>query len=208
VVNGLKICEGLKNHRTRVGWAVAGAFVLALAVAVPVVLWANYNYGAFLWDKWALERVPDMTFSIVEDSVNELSTTGELAKSVNMGTLERLAAMRPDGRFLKAAGIGLGLVLVFSARRMRFARFPIHPVLFLVWGIHPLVHFGYSFMLGWLIKSAVMKYGARTTHRTVTVFMFGAIAGDLLGGLIFMAAGAIYYLVMGATPIAYRIFPG
>ena len=55
-----------------------------------------------------------------------------------------------------------------------------------------------------------MKYGGTRTYRRTTAFMFGAIAGDLLGGLIFMVVPAIDYMITGeiADGWKYKIFPG
>jgi hypothetical protein len=36
----------------------------------------------------------------------------------------------------------------------------------------------------------------------------GVIAGDLLGGLLFMIVGAVYYRVTGSPAPGYRVFPG
>lgn len=38
--------------------------------------------------------------------------------------------------------------------------------------------------------------------------MVGMVAGDLLGGLVFMVAGMLYYLHTGFPPVKYWIFPG
>jgi len=115
--------------------------------------------------------------------------------------------MGPDTRFLWSAGSGVALVLVFGALRLRFPRFPLHPVMFLVWNTYAMWMFSYSFLLGWLVKRSVTRYGGRAAYRQTTRFMFGVIVGDLLGGLIFMIISAVYYYVMGVTPTTYRVFP-
>ena len=68
--------------------------------------------------------------------------------------------------------------------------------------------FSHSFMLGWLIKTMVTKLGGGTKHRQVMALMIGIIAGDLLGGMVFMGYGAAYYGVTGLIPKKYMIFPG
>jgi len=208
LVNGLKVCERLKVRPGRVAVASGGVFAVAVAVAVVVALWANYNYGMFGRDKWAAENVPNMTFGVVETSLSKL-TEQQLDAAAALGPLDRLAAMRPNRRFLWSAGIGLALVGALSFLRLRYARFPIHPLIFLVWGTYPVGMFHYSFLMGWLIKAIVVKYGVgRQTYHRTRRFMFGVIAGDLLGGLIFMAAGAIYWWRTGYFPTVYRVFPG
>ncbi|KKL25277.1 hypothetical protein LCGC14_2406930, partial [marine sediment metagenome] len=208
VVNALKMCESVKVRPSRVGVVSVVAVGVALAVALPVGLWANYNYGIFGRDRWAAEVVPEKTYGIVEKTVATM-TEDQLAASVEMGSWERIKAMRPNRLLIRAAGVGFLLVLVGSALRLRYARFPLHPVLFLVWGTGPIGHFSHSFLLGWLIKSVVTRYGGgQAIYRRATWLMFGVIAGDLLGGLIWMAAGAVYSTVTGYDPPVYRTFPG
>ena len=63
-------------------------------------------------------------------------------------------------------------------------------------------------LLGWLIKLIVLKYGGgRWLYRGAIGFVFGAVAGDLLGGLVFIVVGAVYYAVTGFRPPEHRIFP-
>ena len=53
-----------------------------------------------------------------------------------------------------------------------------------------------------------MRLGGVSTYRRVKVFMIGVIAGDLLGGLIWIAIGIGYRIATGYTPPLYRIMPG
>jgi len=208
MVNGLRICDRVSIRPARVGVAGVGVFVLALAVAIPMGLWANYNYGIFRDDIWASERVPDMTYDMVSRAV-VATPPGQLSQVDQMGPWERIRAARPDGRFLAATGVGLLLVLLVGAGRLRWPKFPLHPVLFLTWGTYPLGLFGYSFLFGWLIKSVVLKYGlGRDTYRRAAHFMYGAIAGDLLGALAFIIYGAASFAVTGQQPLHYMVFPG
>jgi hypothetical protein len=105
--------------------------------------------------------------------------------------------------------MGVVLVAVFSILRLRFTWWPLHPVMFLVWGTYPMMRFSHSFLLGWAIKVAVTRLGGGRKYRELMPFMIGAIAGDLLGGLVFMILGGAYYGTEGVIPPAvYRIFPG
>lgn len=207
VINGLKMCDDTGVKASRVGWWGIGVFALCLAVAIPVVFWADYNWGVPTWDKWAVEWLPPITFDAVEKTVNQLKQAGELAQSEGFSAWERITHMEPSGEFLWAAGAGLGLALLCSIMRLRYSRWPLHPILFLVWGTWPLCLCSHSFMLGWLIKTAVTKFGGSQTYRRVTGLMIGVIAGDLLGGLTFAVISAGYGLVTGIKPVAYAIFP-
>ncbi len=205
-VNALKICEGFRVKVGRMGLGAVGAFVLALAVAFPVVLWANYNYGLPQQNRWIL-NIPRRIFEPAEHVVTNLSADGRLGAVDEMSGWERLTSMKPEPKFIWGAGLGVALVLVCSALRLRFAWWPLHPIIFLVWGMWPIQHFGFSFLLGWTIKMGVTKLVGGYRYHQLKPLMIGVVAGDLLGGLVFMAVGAIYFAVTGLIPKSYTIFP-
>ncbi len=64
-------------------------------------------------------------------------------------------------------------------------------------------------MIGWAIKGLLARLGLLTSERIVRVkaLMIGMIAGDLVAGMIYMAVGAISYVLTGQTPPEYYIFP-
>jgi hypothetical protein len=105
-------------------------------------------------------------------------------------------------------GSGFVLVLITSLLRLRFTWWPLHPVLFLCWGTYPAMAFSASLMVGWMIKTAVTKFGGGKKYHELKPLMIGIIAGDLLGGLLFMAVSGIYYARTGIAPMNYWIFPG
>jgi hypothetical protein len=207
VVNGLKICDQAKVKPGRVAWTGVGVLAIAVAVAVPVVLWANYNFGIQTADKWSTYHVPTDTFNVVERAATDLKVAGRLESSERLSSIERLTNINPDHRFFWAFGAGAAGVLVLSARRRRFPWWPLHPIMFLVAGTWPIEQFSHSFLLGWFIKTVVTKLGGANRYRQGKTFMIGIVAGDLLGGLLFMAVGAIYYWVTGLFPIKHHVFP-
>jgi len=208
IVNGLKISEMNGVKPAKVGWSAIVLFLVALLVASPLILTIQYNTPEPRADKWQFKEVPKLPFDAVVRELTKLSLSDRLEESKQMGLAERFQSINVDRKFLAFAGSGLALALGFSFLRLRFAWWPLHPILFLVWGTWPMGRFSHSFLLGWLIKTAVTKFGGATTHRQVRTFMIGAIAGDLLGGIVFMVVGGIYYSVMGTVPPRYQIFPG
>jgi hypothetical protein len=54
-----------------------------------------------------------------------------------------------------------------------------------------------SFMIGWIIKTLVNKYGGEKMYQSLKPFMIGVIAGDMAGQFVPMLAGTVYYLVTG-----------
>lgn len=66
----------------------------------------------------------------------------------------------------------------------------------------------FSFIIGWLIKVAVTRYGGPRLYQNLKPLMIGLIAGDMLGGFIPMIIGLIYYLVTGLPPAQFSTMPG
>jgi len=208
VVNGLQISEIGGVRPSRAGWGAVPVFVLTVLIAFPVVLMVNYNSSEPRTTKWSFKEVPKMPFDTAVREMTEMSVAGELEKSEQMTTWQRFTHMRPNPKFLWYAGAGVGLALGFSVLRLRFPWWPLHPVMFLVWGTWPMGKLSHSFFLGWLIKAAITRLGGGVKHGQVKAFMIGVIAGDLLGGVFFMVFGAMYHLITGMRPVKYVIFPG
>ncbi|MBS3821246.1 MAG: hypothetical protein GVY16_11570 [Planctomycetes bacterium] len=205
VINALKIGEDNKVRPGRTGVASGASLLLALAVAVPAVLWMHYQFGLSK-DGWGT-GAPKLLYEAMDKQVDTLKRQDMLAEAEDTSGLDRFDQMQFDTKLMGAAGIGLVAVLAFSFMRLRYTWWPIHPIIFLVWYTFPINHFHFSFLLGWLIKAAVTKIGGIQTYRSGRPLMVGLIAGDLLGGLVFNTGGIIYAL-MDIQQEAYNVLPG
>jgi hypothetical protein len=99
------------------------------------------------------------------------------------------------------------LVMLFTICRHRFARWPLHPVLFLMLGTWQSQKMGFSFLLGCLVKSAVTKYGGARIYQHLKPLMIGLVAGEILSLVTTTLVGSVYYLITGEPPQSYRILP-
>ena len=207
IVNGLKMCDSTGARPARLGWFSPAVLVVALAVAVPVVLWANYNFGVQSADTWSVQSVPTDAFNVVNRASTSLRLSGTVEDSAALTPLQRLAAFDPDRRFVWFLGAGVVGVVALGWLRMRFTWWPLHPIILLVAGTWTIEQYSHSFLLGWMIKASVTGLGGAKKYRSGRTFMIGIIAGDLLGGLLFMAIGSIYYWQTHLPPSRYFVFP-
>lgn len=205
-VNALRMCEILKVKVAHVAWGGWTTYVACLVVAIVVVLWAQYNFGAPR-TSWPYRRVPTMTFRPAARAVDKLLAQDRLAASETLGPVQRVLNIRPQDTFPWWFGTGFVLVLITSAARMRFPRWPLHPVVFLLWATYPTAMLHHSFLLGWLIKVCVLRFGGQALYHRCKPFMAGLIAGEVLGAMTFMVVGAIYYGVQAKLPVSYTVFP-
>jgi len=77
-----------------------------------------------------------------------------------------------------------------------------------VWGAWPLSWFGLSFLIGWLIRTAVVRLFGEAAAQRAKPMMIGLIAGELVGLVIWMLVGWVYYLATGIAPKPYGVFAG
>ncbi len=206
LINALKICDRVRVKPSKVGWGAVGVFAVGVAIAVPAGLWTNYNFGT-KQDLWGFKRVSTMTFRVAKTAVTEIDQADKLDASVNLDSLQRIMNITPNRKFLWSVGIGVALVLVVGALRLRYSWWPLHPVIFLVWASWPMVRLNWSFLFGWMLKVAVTRLGGHRAYSQTKALMIGVVAAELLAGLIFMAVAGIYYATTGRAPVIYSVFP-
>lgn len=208
IVNALRIAENAGVKRGRLAVAMSGTLIIGLIAGLITVLWLQYDRGVSLNDSWGTRGVPRETFQYIDTQVQELKADGILEQVESATWVQRLRFIRPNKSFTMFLVTGFVLFSVCAFLRLRFPKWPFHPILFLTWFTYPLMCISTSFLIGWAVKSLVVKFGGGNTYQRVKPLMIGLIAGDLTGGLIFMIAGAVYYFITGFPPAKFSIFPG
>ncbi len=195
-----------KSPRTLSALLIAFVVVVGFVAATCATMYYQYNHGLNHWDTWAARAMPELPFARASAHISELSAYGELSRSLTVSGLGRFKEMSPDFAMLGWAFAGIVLVIVCGLLRLRLSWWPLHPVAFLVWGTFPGSMFAMSFLFGWAIKAAVVKFSGAKGYRVVKPFMVGVIAGELVTGLFWIAVGTIYYFATGLIPKSYRIY--
>lgn len=206
---GLRMAER-KAH------AAPGKFMPVLAVMViggflvagAVTLGFQYRNGFNQQDNWAQRSMPTQPFDNLARHTLELSSQDRLSEVTEKVHRTGFGNFRPAEGAVMWTLAGLALVLAFGVARLRLPWWPLHPLIFLVWGTYPIGLFGGAFLIGWAIKAGIIKtMGAEGYHKTKP-FMIGMIAGDLMAALVWMLIGVVYYLYTGQPPQRYAVFPG
>ncbi len=209
LANGLRLME-LRRHKLgrSAGWCTA-ALLIGLLIAVPLTIQLHYRLGAPLADKWATKSSLMRTFSRTNNSISKLAGRDQLAESRQISGFQRFFNMGlPRSTTLVGFAVGLALVLLFSLGRLRFTKWPLHPVMFLICATYSAYMFAFSFLIGCLIKTVVMKFGGAKVYQDLRPLFYGMIAGELGIGMITIVFGFLYFLATGDSPRAFRIFPG
>ena len=204
-MHSLKLVEKKPLRTASLG---ATALIVALLVCIPVTLYFQYDIGSGAasdgWTRW-VPRYPYDPIVSVED---KLEAQGMLEEAGNYSGLDWIRAINPNWPAVAAFTIALVLVLGTEFVRLRWAGWPLHPVLFLFAGWWHSRMLAVSFLIGWLVKVIVNKYGGAPTYRKLKPLMMGLIAGDMLGGIIITIIGTIYYFWVGAPPKGHWVLPG
>ncbi|OGV74385.1 MAG: hypothetical protein A3K19_27200 [Lentisphaerae bacterium RIFOXYB12_FULL_65_16] len=207
LINGLKISENLKLTPSRVAGVTLGMYLVAVVAAIVIALCAIYNFGTPTQANWSFQRIPSMPFLAGHEELLRLKASGLLEQAEQLSWYEKLGRIHPKPNFVWAAGFGFVMVLVFSVLRLRLPWWPLHPVLFLLWATYPMAYMCHSFLMGWMIKEASVRFGGAQVYQKLRPLMVGIIAAEIMGALAFMIVGAIYFAHTGQPPVPYRYFP-
>ncbi len=207
VVNALKLADDCKEKVGRMAVAIALAVMVGLAVGIPVTLYFQYYQGVDV-SSWQVNQTK-VPFNDVIGIMQRLESQGQLETAGQATGIARFLEASPNRQALFTFLASAGLVLIFSGLRLRFANWPLHPVMFLVWSTYAGNAFAQSFLIGWFIKTLVTKYGGAAIYQRFKPLMFGLIAGEMLGGVIPMIVSLIYYVITGGEmPKPFLVMPG
>ena len=209
MANSLKLLQLRKAKLAKPAAFCGAAIVVCLAVSIPVTLMFQYHTGTGAGGGWAIQTVPKLAFEEPLRMKQRLAAQGLLESSSAVSGWGRLAEISPEGPCAIAFAFGLGAFALFTVARLRWRWWCLHPVMFLVWNRYATDKFAPAFLMGWFIKVAVTKYGGARVYQKLKPLMFGLIAGEILGALIPMIVGSIYYFASDGMPQkVFRILPG
>ena len=206
----IKIADDAKTKISRIFWVLVGGMAAALVVAFVLSTWSMYNYGGLSpTDGYSSGTVPKMVFDGAASQISDLQDTGRLTQSAASHGLAKLSLLSPNRAAMGYLFAGLGAVIAFSLFRFRFKWFPLHPVLFLVWGAWPTAGCWSSFLIGWGVKELVVRFGGGRVYQNLKPLFIGLIAGELVATGASVLFEIIFYVVTGhPTHKSFGIMPG
>lgn len=179
-LESMKMAEGGRIDLTRLYLLTLGAS----ALCILVTYWANLD---ITWAAGATGKAVGFKRWVGAESFDRLNgwiTTTVQLQDTNMGWM--LA----------------GLAFVFFLKTMRgmFVWWPFHPMGYALALSYAMDYFWFAFLIGWLIKLVLVRWGGMKMHTQAAPFFLGLILGDYVVGSLW----AIYGPVMQMS--TYKFF--
>lgn len=208
-VMGLRLAERCGARPAAIArWGAVGA-ALALLIGTPVMILLQYQHGALnAGHPWMQYQVPRGPFARAATMMRALQAQGALSEANTLRGLERFHRAAPQRAPVIAFGVFFGLTLLFTALRHRFARWPLHPLIFLTMTTYQSALMAFSVLVGWLVKRLVMQYGGARAYQRLKPLMIGLVAGEVLSAAVPLIVGVLYAAVTGRPPRQIAILPG
>ncbi len=207
--NSLKVSEDAGLGVGRMVAVGAAAIVLALGIGFVVQTYSVYNRG--LYSDGYASGIAERAGDLGTRGLNELADAGLLPAAGAAHGLDKIPLLASNfgaRRFYGWMAFGAAGVAIFSFLRFSWRAFPLHPVLFLVWGVWPAALSWPSFLLGWAVKEGVMRFGGGRTYQDLKPLFLGMILAELVALAALIVFGFAYHIATGLTPHYVPILPG
>ena len=173
-IEGLKIADSARIAARPLAVALIAGFVLSLVMGAWLMLAGMYSYGLINTSSasWL-----EGHFIAHGDAIYQLFTS----------------TAKPDTSGMIAISAGAAAALVMGLLRSRFWWWPLHPIGYMLsnlqWGMNK--HY-LQFFIGWVAKTAVLRWGGLRLYRRTMPAAVGAIIGTQVNA----AAWAVISLIL------------
>jgi hypothetical protein len=179
LLHASKVSNGARPKR-RFLFGVTASVVIGVAVSFAAMLILYYKHGiATLPDSWAVE-----TARRVHENVAQLVEYPE----------------GPKPWSTSFAVIGAVVMTFLVVGYQRFIWWPLHPIGYLTTYSSAMRILWFSFFIGWLVNTLVLRYGGVAQFKEARRFFIGMIVGDMVMALAWMIAGLF-------SPVRYNVLP-
>ncbi len=144
-------------------------------ISIPVTYWANLHV---CYREGATTRCIGFKSWVGWEAFNQLASWLQVPQQI---LNPRRVAML----------FGAGIVWGIWAIRLSVSSFPLHHAGYALAVSYAMEYFWFAFMLSWLAKALILKFGGSSAHSEFTPFFIGLILGDFTAGSIWAIWGPI-----------------
>jgi hypothetical protein len=201
-----------KLAETQLGRGGGGAMRLLLPLGVAVALastllftlWDNYSFGSR--QEQSMSKTLRQGMDTASADINRLQIEGKIEEATNATGFGRVALAKSQPNFWRFFCYGAAIVGVCAFLRLRFTWWPFHPLPLLLLNTWCLSRLFFSFLIGWLIKIALVRIGGGKVFTASKPFFLGVIVGQVVITVLWILVGAIYYRVTRTQPPPISFF--
>ncbi len=181
-IEAMKMAQASRLRQRAMMLVMVAAIVAGIAVGFWACLAVWYKFGAGTakvepWRTW-MGRAP-----------------------FEHATSLMLNPTQTDVAGIMAMMFGVGVTFLLSFLRTKFIWFPFHPVGYVLANTGTMYWLWCPFLVAWLCKVLITKYGGIKGYRTALPFFLGLVLGDYMTSSLWALAGSILGIRM------YRCFP-
>lgn len=185
------------------GWRRTLPFTLCLILSLVVgffvagasKLYTEYNFSVSLdaTQHWPLD---------------EHATTVNVRDSTLLRSRQYAVPTGPQESHNRLEHIGIGLTIstVLAVARLKSVSFPLHPVGYLLCYTYPVARIWFSVMVGWLVKTLIVKFAGSSGYHRCRSFFIGLILGEA-GAAAFWLVVALVFNAMGLPYKSILLLP-
>ena len=178
IMHTLRISDSANLRRRSLLFVMFLAIIVAFPFAAYFSVRLNYFHPG----------VKGYAFSEQSNPFHRLASLIESPTDTNLGQLTFI-------------GIGAGFMVFLVLMRAKFLWWSLHPIGYTMFSSWAVLVLWFSFFLGWLMKTVIVRYGGSKAYRTARPLFLGLVLGES-----FMC---IFWNLVGfVTGHAYRIMPG
>jgi hypothetical protein len=180
-LEGMKIGRETRMEPRR----LLAAMLIACVVGVFAAFWALL--AVFCKNGQATANIHAYTTGIGSEAFNRLSDWTKNPRPT-------------DAVALSWMGLGFGFTVFLMAMKSRFIWWPFHPAGYALANSYALEYWWMTLLIGWLIKTIIVRYGGIKGYRRALPFFLGLILGDYV-------AASMWSIVGWALGMSvYRVF--
>ncbi len=200
VATATKVADDNGMKLRRVYRVILCSVFLAIVVAFISTTYTQYNVGGQAADPYAARNPILSAFNTAARQFQEMADIGVLEEASKGTFWSRLSLVHGNPQLIRAFLAGMVLVVTFSVMRFKYSRFPIHPILFLVWGSWAPSACWCSFMIGWFVKTLIVRMGGGGTYQKLKPLFIGVISGECVFVGLHIAYTLLYRAIFGIAP--------
>ncbi|MFQ6096509.1 MAG: DUF6785 family protein [Armatimonadota bacterium] len=180
-MDGMKMADGVRLHRRSLVAPFVIAIVVAMMCGYVFQLKIIYHYGGLRLNSWFFMANPRLYFQ------------------------ESAARLQVPEQFDYRAPIwfAVGMIVTFGlyAMRARFVWWPLHPIGYTIGAAWPGIVYWFSYFVGWVAKTLLIRYGGMKVFRTSRPFFLGLILGEFSAAILWVILSASFDLPRPSIPL-------